>query len=340
MKIKARQIVEKIFPKSMRFCPDILTQAEVFAPINIALIKYWGKRNIELNLPCNSSFSVILPKLGTRTKITILDKKANLPVIYLNQQKIADNSVFFQRIKNFLDLFSFDETIKIETFSNIPISAGLASSASGFAALVKTILAIYDKDRNIIERNQSILARLASGSAARSILSGEGFCQLNKGDCDEGLDCFADIFPHRLSGLCIGVLILSERVKSISSSVAMQISVETSPFYQTWLNLVELHLSQIKEAILRQDFNLFGQISEHNASAMHALALSSFPSFSYSITETFEIIKKIQFLRENKGLSVFFTQDAGANIKILYLKQDQEQILQYFPNLKVIEIFS
>ncbi|MDF2529461.1 MAG: mvaD idi [Gammaproteobacteria bacterium] len=307
--------------------------AECFAPSNIALVKYWGKRNQAINLPLTSSLSISLDDKGTRTKISLSNKQQD--EISLNEMPVPNHTEFASRLSHFLNLFRpAGIHYKIETHSNIPIAAGLASSASGFAAMVKALDQFYAW--KLLPSELSILSRLGSGSASRSIW--EGFVEWQVGTREDGMDSHGVPLETTWPGLCIGLLIFNEKKKAIGSSEAMQRTVQTSKLYKSWPVQVADDLIEAKEAIKSQHFDLLGQTAEHNALAMHATMLSSWPPVLYSTHETFEAMQKIWQLRQD-GISVYFTQDAGPNLKLLFLKPQQALLQSIFPNMQVIESF-
>lgn len=305
-----------------------------FAPTNIALCKYWGKRNTELNLPVTSSLSISLGKKGTFT--TIKHIKSNYDIYFCNNKKINLADPFAIRLKNFLDLFRPNKNIhyQIKTTTDLPIAAGLASSASGFAALVLALNDLYDW--NLAKKELSILARLGSGSATRSLYN--GFVEWQAGTKNNGINSFAKKFNYQWPELRIGILIISPDKKIISSTEAMQNTLQTSILYQSWKKQVAIDLSIIKEAIQTKDFKLFGETIEANALAMHATMLSAKPAIIYFTPKTLATILVIQQLRKS-GIKLYFTEDAGPNLKLFFLAKDQKIIQKKFPELEIIAPF-
>jgi diphosphomevalonate decarboxylase len=161
-------------------------EGEAFAPINIALAKYWGKRDLVLNLPVTASLSITLPQKGSHTRIALSEEPQDR--VSLNGQTLPAQHQFSQKITDFLNLFRFEKSYyyQIDTQSNIPIAAGLASSASGFAALVQALNALYGWQ--LSKTDLSILSRLGSGSACRSLWS--GFVEWQCGSDILGLDSY------------------------------------------------------------------------------------------------------------------------------------------------------
>lgn len=325
------EVVAKIF-QGRAFVPS-LEGAEAFAPINIALCKYWGKRNTAINLPAASSLSVSLPSKGTRTYIKVIETAEDK--IFLNGQSLDASLDFSKKLTDFLNLFRYEARgFEVHTESNIPISAGLASSASGFAALVLALDKLYNWR---LSRSQlSILSRLGSGSACRSLWT--GFVEWQAGQDAEGMDSHGVPLTDTWPDLCLGLLVFAEAQKAISSRVAMQHTVATSPFYKTWPSVAAADLATLKQAIALKDFEQLGFVSEANAMAMHALMLSARPSVLYARPETVSTQHAIWAAR-NQGLSLYFTQDAGYNLKLLFLGPQRAEIEALFPHCETVKPF-
>jgi len=306
-----------------------------FAPTNIALCKYWGKRNSELNLPVTSSLSISLGHLGACTKIGYSDSATD--IVILNKQEVATNTVFYRRLVEFLDMFrpTADTAFAVTTKTNIPVAAGLASSACGLAALVKALDDLYSW--NMPLQNLSILARLGSGSASRSLW--DGFVQWQAGNSNDGMDSYAFPLEHKWPELRVGLLLIDSRQKPVSSREAMQASVETSPFYPMWPKTVADAIDNTHHALATKDFWSLGTIAEANALAMHALMLSTTPPIIYSQAATLDYMHQVWRARA-EGLSVFFTQDAGPNLKLLFLSKDQAKIQELFGEIEVVAPFA
>ncbi len=302
--------------------------AQAFAPSNIALIKYWGKRDEFLNLPLTDSLSISLDllNLGTQTEIKISHKDQKPDSLSLNNQELNLSSPFAQRLFNFLKPFRFNLfSFQIKTYNTVPTAAGLASSASGYAALVKALDLLFDFNLNT--RDLSILARLGSGSAARSIET--GFVHWHAGILNNGMDSYAEKIADPWPELAIHVLLINSEEKKISSREAMKITKETSKIYKTWPESNQKDLHKILTAIHTQDFKLLGDISEQNALLMHETMADSQPSICFSTPETLRLREQIWKLR-SEGLNIYFTQDAGPNLKLIYEKKDLDLLKNIF----------
>ena len=299
-----------------------------FAPTNIALIKYWGKRDSELNLPNTSSFSITLPDKGALTYISLNDQTQD--DIVLNGNEISADSAFAKRVSQYLDLFRLEKNwyLSINIDMSIPVAAGLASSACGFASLISALNDLFDW--KLSKHDLSILARLGSGSAARSLWN--GFVEWHAGVQADGMDSFAESFIAEWPELCVGILTVSTSEKSISSREAMQRTVNSSTLYGCWPKKVAQDLAIVKQAIQVKNFSLLGGTAESNALAMHATMLSSWPPVCYYLPETIAAMHKIWKLR-NDGLELYFTQDAGPNLKLLFLQENVDAVKEHFPTV-------
>lgn len=305
-----------------------------FAPTNIALCKYWGKRDTELNLPNTSSLSISLPDKGALTKLNFIDEAQDRVV--LNDAPLTADSAFVKRLVQFLDLFRSEENWKLNVNinMNIPVAAGLASSACGFASLVSALNDLFAWQ--LSSKELSILARLGSGSASRSLWM--GFVEWHAGLHRDGMDSFAEPLPFTWPELKIGILPLSTKEKPVSSREAMQRTVSTSLLYANWPKKVLQDTVIIKQALQVKNFPLLGGTAESNALTMHATMLASWPPVCYFLPETIAAMQQVWALRQ-EGLDLFFTQDAGPNLKLLYLSDIEGEVKKYFPSLETIKLF-
>ncbi len=285
------------------------------AGANIALIKYWGKRvGGALNLPATSSLSLTLADLQTTTEVGVCaDLKAH-------EVRLNDRAVDEPRISMFLDhiraLVGRDAPYaKVVSNNNFPTAAGLASSASGFAALALAATRAYGL--NVSADELSALARMGSGSAPRSLWG--GFCVMHKGQRDDGMDAVAKPLLDAASWpLEVVIAITATDAKSVSSRVGMNHTMATSPYYEVWVSHNERRLEAAKQAVLTQDFEHLAELSEASALQMHASAMAAEPGVLYWQGATMACLHVIRDLRA-KGGGVFFTVDAGPQVKAVCL---------------------
>ena len=299
-------------------------KATAKAHTNIALIKYWGKRDEEKILPMNNSLSLTLDGFYTTTTVTFkeeLEKDA----FVLNEQVVTGEA--YNRVTNYLDLIrnlAGKSNLYAEVYSvnAVPTAAGFASSASGFAALAAA--ATRAIGLNVNEQELSKITRQGSGSACRSIYG--GFAEWVKGEKLDGSDSYAvPIVPKEYWDVRVAAVVLNAEEKNVSSRVGMKRTVDTSVFYQGWLDSISYDLQEIKAGIQDRDFEKVGQIAEANCLKMHATTLGANPPFTYWQDSTLYIMQTVQKMRE-AGIPVYFTIDAGPNVKVLYLPEHEKLV--------------
>ncbi|AUJ58655.1 dihydrofolate reductase [Coxiella-like endosymbiont of Amblyomma americanum] len=330
--MRYNEIFQKLLMKKNRV--PIKSFGQAFAPSNIALCKYWGKRNLELNLPFTSSLSVSLDNKGADAKISFSTKQCH-ELIVNNNLLNTENCYKQHSLWAFLKELVFNtQAVRLQLHFNIPIAAGLASSACGYAAIVKAVNDFFGW--HLDEKTLSILARLGSGSACRSIFN--GFVQWYRGTDPNGMDSYAEPINAHWPSLRIGIYIISSQKKKISSREGMNRTVSTAALYTAWLKKANKDFFHLKKAITQKNFSLLGRTAESNALAMHATMLSAWPPLMYFSPKTIQMIQKIWELRAT-GMEIYFTQDAGANINLLFLEKDNEKIRYHFPNIEIVSPF-
>lgn len=283
------------------------------ANANIALVKYWGKRDEKLNLPAVGSISVTLDQLTTITTVET-DESLTEDEIIINGKTPTDKEIL--RISSFLgkirSIAHRDEKVRVSSRNNFPTGAGLASSASGFAALALAGTKAYGLDPD--PQELSILARKGSGSAARSVFG--GFVEMIRGYSEDGIDDFAmQIADENYWDLKALILITSEEKKKVSSTTGMIHTSFTSPYFQAWVDSSDEDIQEAKFAIYEKDFEKLAEISELSCLKMHALALSAKPGLIYWNGSTIDLINEVRRGRAN-GIPMFFTVDAGPQVKV------------------------
>ena len=296
-----------------------MIQTHAQAHSNIALIKYWGKRDTALKLPCNGSISLTLDRLSTITAVSWHDQPGP-DQLWLNGQPASESQRL--KVQALLDLIrqraDFRACARVESRNNFPTGAGLASSASGFAALA--LAATRAAGLELSRPELSALARQGSGSACRSIFG--GFVEWQRGTAPDGHDSHAQALDETPDWpLVMAVLVLNDQPKSLSSGDGMARTVATSPLYDSWLRSVDVDLLDMRAAIRARDFSALGSLMEHNALKMHATALAARPAVIYWQAATLALISRIQALRA-EGLECYFTIDAGPNLKVLMREHD------------------
>lgn len=305
------------------------------AHTNIALIKYWGKANKELKLPLMSSLSMTLDAFYTDTTFEhgdyLIEDSFSLNGVKQDASKAKRVIDYVQRLQK---LYGLSDHFKVESTNHVPTSAGLASSASAFAALASAFAASYQLD--LSKKELSKLARLGSGSATRSIYG--GFALWNKGnDHDSSYAVAIDENPDwDLHMLAVEV---NTQQKKLSSTQGM-IKAQTSPFYKLWLEKNAVEIAAMQQAISDKDFTQLGQLSENSANEMHAINLSAQPGFTYFEPDTLKLIDLVHKLRQN-GIECYYTIDAGPNVKILCSLRNRKNIIsavhKLLGNVKIVD---
>ncbi|TFK67382.1 Diphosphomevalonate decarboxylase [Pluteus cervinus] len=332
-----------------------LYQATASAPVNIACIKYWGKRDTKLILPTNSSLSVTLDqdhlrstttsradpsferdrlwlngkeediKAGGRTATCITEMKR------LRKQEVEDKQPNEPKISEY--------SVHIASFNNFPTAAGLASSASGFAALVSSLAQLYHLP--VSPSTLSLIARQGSGSACRSLFG--GFVAWEMGSASDGSDSYAvEVAPQaHWPDLHALICVVSDDKKGTSSTSGMQRTVETSPLLQHRIKeVVPKRMKDISKAILDKDFDSFARITMADSNQFHAVALDTEPPIFYMNDVSKSIIALIvEYNRvsvaNGGGYKAAYTYDAGPNAVIYAPKENIKEIIQlivkYFP---------
>ncbi|MEE4161060.1 MAG: diphosphomevalonate decarboxylase [Woeseiaceae bacterium] len=272
---------------------------------NIALIKYWGKRDSGLNLPAVGSISITLDTLYTEMSIE-LDPTLEADVLRVNDEPAPG---MLPRVSACIDsvLGASRERARIDSHGNFPVAAGLASSASAFAACV-----VAADGLDATQRSRATLANLAgraSGSAARSLFG--GFVELANREDSVHVESLLDAGEWPLE---VVVAITSEHEKAVGSGEAMEISRRSSPFYGRWLAEQDADLDTARQAIAARDVDALGAIAEHNCLKMHSVMWTSRPPLVYWTAATIACMETVRRLRD-AGTPVFFTIDAGPQVK-------------------------
>lgn len=292
---------------------------------NIALVKYWGKRDARLNLPAAGSFSVTLAGMQTRTTVDFDDDLA-VDEVSIDGAVVGGRPA--QRVSDFLDLVrgaaGLTSRARVTSANDFPTAAGLASSASGFAALAMAASGAAGLD--LTPSELSVLARRGSGSAARSIFG--GFVEMKAGARADGTDAFAvsvasgEEFPLE----CL-VAVTVEGPKKVSSTVGMNHTMESSPYYDEWIATVEPAIATAKTAVSERDFEALARVAEASCLQMHASAIAADPGVLYWRGVTVELIHHVRELRAD-GANAFFSIDAGPHVKVFTVPSEAERVAE------------
>lgn len=324
-----------------------MMKATAIAPANIAFIKYWGKKDDALRIPSNPSISMNLSAAITTTTVEFLEGLKKDVITFL-----PENCTFFPRprekgahtmteneaarISHFLDLIRKRANIslraKVVTQNTFPKGTGIASSASGFAALA--LAASRAVGLVLSEKELTILARMGSGSACRSIP--DGFVLWEAGPPAGGsLDTsYAySLFSYTHWDLRDIVVIVTEEEKNISSTGGMA-DVETSPLWQKRQKEVSERIEEVKDALARKDIVLLGETIEEDCLSMHEVMQTQQPPLVYWTEETRQVIDLTRSMLTN-GIPVYFTIDAGPNVHLICEAKDEGRVLDKLKDREV-----
>ncbi len=297
--------------------------ATAIAHPNIALIKYWGKRDVPLNLPAAGSLSITLDTIATTTNVEFVPQ-LNQDELMLNGTKATASQTIkvTQTLDRIRALSGSRLCARVQSENNFPTAAGLASSASGFAALVSAAAGALELE--LTDAKRSELARLGSGSAARSIFG--GFAEMQPGEQADGSDAVANpLLGAEQWPLSVVIAITSTAAKTHSSTAGMTRSRDTSPYYQQWVDTTPADIDQARNAVLARDFEQLAEVSEYSCLKMHACMLSSRPGLLYWNGATVSAMHCVRQLRAD-GVPVFFTIDAGPQLKAVCLPDGADDV--------------
>lgn len=290
---------------------------------NMALVKYWGKRDDALVLPHTGSLSMTLDSLWTETRVTFTGEPGDDTLLLDGAPARTGETA---RARALLDLVRAGRqelgAARVESHNSFPTAGGLASSASGFAALAAA--ACWAAGDEPDARALSILARRASGSACRSVLG--GFVEWTRGERADGEDSFA--LQHLAPGawdVAMAIAVVDTGRKEKSSRDAMKDSVQTSPFFDAWVTTTTQALAQAKAALAARDLERLGAIAENSFLRMHATAMANDVPALFWKPPTLALLEQVRALRHD-GTGAWSTIDAGPHVAVLTAGADVERV--------------
>ncbi|MFS4494312.1 diphosphomevalonate/mevalonate 3,5-bisphosphate decarboxylase family protein [Maribacter sp. 2308TA10-17] len=318
------------------------------SPSNIALVKYWGKK--ENQIPANPSISFTLNACATTTSISykkLASKASDYSFDLLFEGKPKEDfkpkiEIFLNRIEMYLP-FLKDFHFTIETSNSFPHSSGIASSASGMSALALCLMAVEkelnpEMSRDFFNKKASFLARLGSGSACRSI-EGDLIQWGNHADTDGSSDLYGIKYPYELHPIFKNyhdtILLVDKGQKQVSSTIGHDL-MHNHPFAKNRFDQAHENLTKLKRVFSEGNLKSFIDIVESEALTLHAMMMTSLPYFVLMKPNTLEIINKIWVFRESSKTNVCFTLDAGANVHVLYPENEKEEVFQFIKNELVV----
>lgn len=301
---------------------------------NVALIKYWGNRDHRLNLPANSSISFNLDSLYARTLVVFDPQLTQDRLIVNGRPQFREALKQAQRILAWVrersGLYYYAHVISV---NNFPIAAGIASSASGFAALA--LAASKAANLHLDEPTLSRLARLGSGSACRSVPS--GFVEWRAGTRDEDSYAFT-LFPPDYWDLWDCIAVVSTQPKAISSREGHRLA-DSSPIQWARVTDTPRRMEWCRQALKRRDFPALARVVELDAHLLHAVMQTSSPPMFYWLPATVALMHQVRSWREEGGWQVAYTLDAGPNVHVLCTGEYVDRVrqaLQAFPGVKQV----
>ena len=312
------------------------------SPSNIALVKYWGKK--EGQIPENPSISFTLDNCKTTTTLKYNrkeDDRISFDVIFEGQQNDAFKpkiEAFFQRIINYMP-FLKDYHFIIETSNTFPHSSGIASSASGMSALALCLMSVEkaldpDMTDDHFTRKASFIARLGSGSACRSI-EGDLIVWGTHKAIEGSSDLYGVKYPYdvheNFRNYHDTILLVDKGEKQVSSTVGHNLMFD-HPFAQERFKQAHRNMSALIHVLRSGDLDAFIEIIESEALTLHAMMMTSRPYFILMKPNTLQIINAIWAFRKQTGLHIGFTLDAGANVHVLYPEKDAASCLEFIKN--------
>jgi diphosphomevalonate decarboxylase len=296
-------------------------KASAIAHPNIAFIKYWGIRDEDRKLPANDSISMNIGCLSTRTTVEF-DSQLASDILTLNGDRVEGEAL--TRVSQFLDrirqMAGADLHAHIESENNFPIGAGIASSASAFAALALAGTAALGL--NLSEEALSRLARFGSGSACRSVPG--GFVEWRTNEAS-GESYAYSIAPQNHWALVDLVAILSDQHKQVGSEAGM-LQANTSPLQAARIQDAPRRLERCRSAILNRNFDALAGVTEQDSNLMHAVMMTSHPPLFYWQPGSLAIMLSVRDWRA-EGLPVTYTLDAGPNVHVICLQEAMPEVL-------------
>lgn len=307
--------------------------ATALANSNIAFIKYWGNRDPRLRLPATGSLSMNLDGLHTRTTLTFDNSLSHDVIVLDNAAQSPEASV---RVTEHLDriraLAGIQTFARVDSQNNFPAGTGIASSASGFAAL--TVAACAAAGLQLSERELSILARQGSGSASRSIPT--GFVEWDPGSAVDGTDSYAySIAEPGHWALADCIAIVSRAHKEVGSSDGHALA-PTSPLQPARVADTPRRMDKLRSALLTRNFEQFAEVVEEDSTMMHAIMMTSHPALFYWQPPTLAILDAVRRWRA-EGLPACATIDAGPNVHVITLAEHKTEVtnrLRALPNIE------
>lgn len=317
-----------------------IRKATVSSPSNIAFIKYWGARDLDQIVPENPSLSMTLSACTSRTTVQHVAAEGEHEIRWRGAGGGLETAppAFAERVQAHLDRLrdwaDCGGHFRMATENTFPAAAGIASSASGFSALTLAVLAALGRDEPPAERSR--LARLSgSGSASRSVLGGYVRWPASTAEQGEDGNVAEQVAPASHWDLRDVIALVATQAKGVSSLDGHR-RARSSPHFERRLEILPERFQRLHDALLRRDFDTFGQLVETEAIELHMIAMTSEPPIFYWQPATLEILAEVRSLRES-GCAAWATMDAGANVHVITEAANEEQVAGALSGLPGVE---
>lgn len=312
-------------------------KASSISPANIAFIKYWGQKDQKSFLPYNNSISMNLSNCISKTTVEFSNelKEDSIEIGFENKTfsklsptESGKNGFLFGQIENIRKLAGIAQKVRVKSVNNFPSDAGIAASASGFSALTVALCKAAGLNEIIADKRalSSLVRQAGSVSAMRSIF--DGFTE----SCVTENECYTQQIADEKHWDLVDIIAITTLDKKSTSSTDGHSGAETSPYFAVRLQEISERLASCRKAILQKDFTKLGECMEADTISMHAVMMTSKPPIFYWNEGTMQVLNAI-FKWRNEGLQVYFSIDAGANVHVICLSKDAQEIEASLLNL-------
>ncbi len=307
-----------------------MNKVTVKSSADLALIKYWGKKDEKLRLPENGSLSMVLSGLDTTTTVEFSDNLTKDEVIIQGESEPGESERVVEHLNRIRKLAGVSTFAKVVSQNSFPKGTGLSSSGSGFASL--TLAATKALGLSLSQKEQSILARQGSGTACRCVCG--GFVEWKDGDSSQA-SYSETIYPADHWDLRDVIAVVDEGGKKVSSTQGHK-AAQSSIFFSARLSQIPSKIEKLKKIIGSKDFEAFGEMIEAEALEFHAILLTSKPPLMAWYPGTIEVMQAVAHLR-SKGVPAYFSINTGFNIHVVTLPQYEAEVRKHIENLELVK---
>ena len=316
---------------------------------NSAWIKYWGNRNNGLRLPVADSFSMTLDSptveidIDHSETLTVKSINSDGSERILKESEVGRFQITLDLAKKYLETLDVPEAIPasvaLEIRSHIPAAVGLASSAAVFSCFARAIQGLIEETINLTDEQTSVIARLGSGSAARS--ASGGFIALRAGEGDEIGSAYGEQMADENHWVLHDFILVPSMEEKKVGSTKGHASAQSSPhFSQRVEDIMERRQKECIDAVLGKDFEKLQRVAEEDCDDMHRVMLTSNPPLDYLTDVTHRIVRDIKAFRDSEHLEVFYTMDAGPTVQLLCTEESKEKVAEFANNQEDCTIFT